>query len=94
LVVVEAMAAGKPVVCLDLGGPALHINQECGFKVPARDPQQAVRDMAVALERLYNDRELRVRMGQASRQRVEQVYDWDRVSERVLETYRAALAGC
>jgi glycosyltransferase involved in cell wall biosynthesis len=94
LVVVEAMAAGKPVVCLDLGGPGLHINQECGFKVPARHPEQAVRGMAVALERLYNDRELRVRMGQASRQRVEQVYDWDRVSERVLEMYRAALAGC
>jgi glycosyltransferase involved in cell wall biosynthesis len=93
-VVVEAMAAGKPVVCFDFGGPGLHINEECGFKVPARDPEQAVCDMAAALERLYTDRELRVRMGQAARQRVQQVYDWDRLCERVLEVYRATLAGC
>jgi glycosyltransferase involved in cell wall biosynthesis len=94
LVVVEAMAAGKPVICLDLGGPGLHVTDQCGIKVRPKSPEQAVTDMAAALERLYFDPELRGRMGQAARQRVEQVYDWDRVSERVLEVYRAALAGC
>ena len=94
LVVVEAMAAGKAVICLDLGGPGLHVTDQCGIKVTPRSPEQAVTEMAAALERLYNDRELGVRMGKAARQRVEQVYDWDRVSERVLEMYHAALAGC
>ena len=92
LVVVEAMAAEKAVVCLDLGGPGLHVTDQCGIKVTPNSPQQAVIDMAAALERLYNDREVRVRMGQAARQRIEEVYDWDRVSERVLEMYRVALA--
>jgi glycosyltransferase involved in cell wall biosynthesis len=91
LVVVEAMAAGKPVICLDLGGPGLHVTDQCGIKVTPKSPEQAVTDLAAALERLYNDRGLQVRMGSAARQRVEQVYDWDRVSERVLETYRVAL---
>jgi glycosyltransferase involved in cell wall biosynthesis len=31
----EAMAAGKPVICLDLGGPALQVTEETGFKIPA-----------------------------------------------------------
>jgi glycosyltransferase involved in cell wall biosynthesis len=93
LVVVEAMAAGKPVVCFDLGGPGLHINKECGFKVPAHDPDQAVRDMAVALEKLASDRKLCAQMGQAALKRARQVYDWDRVTERIIEAYEQALGG-
>ena len=91
LVVVEAMASGKPVVCLDLGGPALHINGECGFKVPARDPDQAVRDMAVALGTLAGDPNLCTQMGRAAFERARQVYDWDRTAERIIEAYEQAL---
>ena len=91
LVVVEAMASGKPVVCLDLGGPGLHVNEECGFKVPARNPDQAVRDMAVALEKLASNRNLCAQMGRAAFERARQVYDWDRVSERIIEAYEQAL---
>jgi glycosyltransferase involved in cell wall biosynthesis len=91
LVVVEAMAAGKPVVCLDLGGPGLHVNEDCGFKVPARDPDQAVRDMALALEKLAGDRNLCAQMGRAAFERARQVYDWDRTAERINEAYEQAL---
>ena len=31
---VEAMAAGRPVICLDLGGPALQVTEATGIKVP------------------------------------------------------------
>jgi len=91
LVVVEAMAAGKPVVCFDLGGPGLHINAECGFKVPAGNPEQAVRDMAAALDRLASEPELRARMGRAAFERARRVYDWDHVSERLTEEYQRAI---
>ena len=91
LVVVEAMAAGKPVVCFDLGGPGLHVNEDCGFKVPARDPEQGVRDMAAALEKLASDRNLRTQMGRAALERARQVYDWDRVAERIIEAYETSL---
>jgi len=85
------MASGKPVVCFDLGGPGLHVNEECGFKVPARAPDQAVRDMAVALEKLASDRNLCAQMGRAAFERARQVYDWDRVTERIIEAYEQAL---
>ena len=91
LVVVEAMAAGKPVICFDLGGPGLHVNGECGFKVPARDPDQAVRDMAFALEKLASDHKSCAQMGRAAFGRARQVYDWDRVTARIIEAYEQAL---
>ena len=91
LVVVEAMSAGKPVVCLDLAGPGLHVTDACGVKVPAHSPQQAIRDLAGALERLYVDPALRRRMGEAARRRAEQVYEWDRVAGRILEAYEKVL---
>jgi len=91
LVVVEAMAAAKPVICFDLGGPGLHINNECGFKIAPRYPEQAVREMALALEKLARDRKLCVQMGQAALERARKVYDWDRVTERIVDGYEKAL---
>ncbi len=90
-VVVEAMAAGKPVVCLDLAGPGMHVTDECGIKIPAQSPEQVVREMAAALERLYNDKELRCRMGKIARARAEQLYHWDRLGERLNQIYEHAL---
>ncbi|MGB0036223.1 MAG: glycosyltransferase family 4 protein [Candidatus Acidiferrales bacterium] len=90
-VVVEAMAAGKPIVCLDLAGPGLHVTPECGMKITPCSPERTVREMAAALERLYQDKELRTRMGQAARKRGEEHYHWDRLGERLQEIYRAFL---
>lgn len=90
-VVVEAMAAGKPVICLDLGGPGLHVTNECGIEVSPHSPEQAVRDLAKALECLYTNRELRCQMGKAARARAEQVYHWDRLGERLREIYEQVL---
>jgi glycosyltransferase involved in cell wall biosynthesis len=90
-VVIEAMAIGRPVVCLDTGGPGMHVTEQCGVKVSPVSPQQAVRDLAGALERLYLDKGLRLRLGKAARERAEQAYHWDRLGERLMEIYRRAL---
>jgi glycosyltransferase involved in cell wall biosynthesis len=78
LVCVEAMAAGRPVICLDLGGPALQVTAETGIKVPAVSPELTVSDLAAAMERLALDPGLRARMAQAGRERVTQQFNWDR----------------
>jgi glycosyltransferase involved in cell wall biosynthesis len=90
-VVVEAMAAGKPVVCLQLGGPGLHVTAECGIAVSARTPAQATEDLAEALGRCYRGTALRHRMGQAGRQRAEAIYHWDRLGERLARIYDEVL---
>jgi glycosyltransferase involved in cell wall biosynthesis len=90
-VVVEAMAAGKPIVCIDLAGPGLHVTESCGIKITPEAPDQTVRGIADALERLYQDRELIGRMGAAARQRVQDAYVLDKLGDRLLGIYESVL---
>ncbi len=77
-VCVEAMAAGRPVICLDLGGPAVQVTEATGLKVRALDPQQAVRDLAEAMLRLAGTPGLRGMLGAAGRRRSRNVFCWER----------------
>lgn len=89
----EAMAAGKPVICLDLGGPAVQVTPETGFKVTAHYPAQAVSDMAEAMRRLAGDEGLRQRMGEAGRRRARDEFSWERKGETLSRNYEAAIGG-
>ena len=91
-VCLEAMAAGRPVICLDLGGPALQVTEETGIKVPAICPEQAVRDLAAAMVKLATDPALGSRMGDAARERVKQYFAWDKKGELALELYNGIAA--
>ena len=65
-VIVEAMAAGKPVVASNTGGiPDLVIDGETGFLVEPGDPA----GLASAINKLLEDPDLRSKMGQAGRKR-------------------------
>lgn len=90
-VVVEAMAAGKPIVCMDLAGPGLHVTENCGIKITPLNPEQTAQGIAEALERLYQDRGLVVKMGNAARLRVEKAYVLDKLGERLLGIYESVL---
>ena len=83
----EAMAAGLPVICLDLGGPGLQVTEGTGVKLPAMSPQQVVSDLAAALSRLAGDLALRARMGQAARERVEEYFEWKKKGEDLVRVY-------
>jgi glycosyltransferase involved in cell wall biosynthesis len=93
LVVVEAMAAGDPVVCVDLGGPGMHVTPECGVKVKAESPEQVVSDLASALELIHRNPRLRQEMARAARKRAEEQYLWDVLAERMLGIYQDVLGG-
>jgi len=89
--VVEAMAAGKPIVCMDLAGPGLHVTESCGIKITPQTPGQTAQGIADALERLYQDRELLARMGKAARHRVEEAYVLDKLGDRLRGIYENVL---
>ena len=89
-VVVEAMSLGKPVVCLDIGGPGMHIDESCGIKISPTSPQQTVEQISEALMSLHKDRLLRERLGNAGRERAEQHYHWDRLGDQLEKIYTRA----
>jgi hypothetical protein len=78
-------------VCLDLGGLALQVDCENGIKIPARDPVQAVNDLACALTRLADNVELRLELGRASQARVEREFNWTRKADVIQSMYHAIL---
>lgn len=90
-VVVEAMASGLPVICLDLAGPGFHIKDKWGIKIQAKNPGYVVEKMAKALEKLYLDNKLRIQMGINARKRAEEYYLWDHLGERLQRIYKDSL---
>lgn len=90
-VVLEAMAAGLPVVCLDRGGPSLAVDDAVGIKVVGKSFREVVEGLAAALRRLAEDGELRVRMGEEGRRRVLERHMWDVRAREIAGLYEEVL---
>jgi glycosyltransferase involved in cell wall biosynthesis len=81
--VLEAMAAGLPVVATDVGGMReLVVPDDTGLLVPPEDSEALSR----ALERLLGDPGLRARMGAAGRTRVATDFDIATVARQLGDT--------
>jgi glycosyltransferase involved in cell wall biosynthesis len=91
-VCLEAMAAGRPVICLELGGPAQQITVETGIKVAAETPEQTVNGLAQAMVKVAADEDLRLRMGRAGQQRVRDYYSWDAKGKQLAQLYEEIVA--
>jgi phosphatidylinositol alpha-mannosyltransferase len=82
LVIVEAMAAGVPVVASDIPGYREVLPAGAGVLVPPGDPQA----LADALRDMLADGDARVRMGAAGREAAKR-YAWPRIAEQTLAVY-------
>ncbi len=87
----EAMAAGRPVVCLDLGGPGMLVTHETGFKIPARTQSQAIEGLAAAMDRLVESPALRLAIGNAARTRVQEHFNTRVLREHFQRWYAEAM---
>lgn len=83
-VVLEALANGLPVVCLDLGGPAQLVTEDCGRVVRAADRGEAevVEAIAQALAGIAAEPALDLRLRQGALARARQ-FEWKDVVARV-----------
>jgi glycosyltransferase involved in cell wall biosynthesis len=79
----EAAAIGLPIVCLDIGGPALQVTAETGIKITACDPEQIVPQIVKALALLAGDPLHAAKLGAAGRRRVGEHFTWDRIGDRL-----------
>ncbi|MBD3882079.1 glycosyltransferase family 4 protein [Phormidium tenue FACHB-886] len=88
LVCLEAMASRHPVICLDLGGPAVQVTAKTGFKIPAESPDQVAVDLAKAMLHLAKDTELLRQMGEAARQQVCDRFAWTAKGKMFAQLYQ------
>ena len=89
--VIESMAAGLPVICLDLGGPGMFVTEECGWKIHAKEPKQTVRDLAVALDAFADNPAERERRGAQARARCLRHFTAASHGAKLEEIYRSLL---
>jgi glycosyltransferase involved in cell wall biosynthesis len=88
--VIEAMAAGLPVVATRAGAlPEVVVDGETGILVDRGDTQ----GLAAAIRKLLSDPQLRARMGNAGRERVQRLFTWERSVARLEELYDGILRG-
>lgn len=88
IVLLEAMAAGLPVVATRVGGiPEVVADGRTGLLVPPRDPTA----LAVALDRLIGNRSLRIELGSRGRSRALD-FAWPRLTPRFIGLFRELAA--
>ncbi len=84
-VLVEALAAGLPVLCPDHCGFADAITPECGIKVPAASTRELISGLRDGIVRL-NDETVRFQLAEGAIRRSAN-YEWDRKALVVSEIY-------
>lgn len=83
----EAAACGLPQIATRESGDVV-VDEVTGLIIPPDDPDA----LAAAIERLYRDRALAMRLGAAGRERVVAHFTWEHFRERLLQAYREARA--
>lgn len=92
LVCLEAMALGRPVVCLNTGGPAELVDESSGYRVAVDSEEVAINGLHEVLETLASCPELRSSMGAAARKRVEERFLWSKKADFFSEVYQQLIA--
>ena len=87
-VILEAMAAGLPVVAYNVGGNAELVNEQGGALIAAGNESE----FAAAVLRLLSDASLRAQQGKNARQFAEQNFSLDRVCRRYEDLYATLLS--
>ncbi len=98
----EAMACETAVVASAVGGiKEVVVDNETGFLVPleqmrespfeATKPGKFARDLAIRVNELMRDPQLRERFGKAGRERVEQHFSWSAIAEKTKALYASLI---
>ena len=89
LSVMESFAAGKPVIGTNLGGIPELVSEDVGILVPPGD----VDALAEAISTLWHNEPAVLKMGRNARALAEEKFTTQKHLEKILEIYRAAVAG-
>lgn len=89
LVILEAMATGKPVIATEIAGvPDMITDGVDGFLVEERNVEQIAKKLSV-----LEDEILCKKIGQNARKKAEEKFSWDMIAEQILDVYEGVLDG-
>lgn len=91
-VLVEALAYGLPVICLDHMGFKDAVNPECGIKITPNSLNQVIREFAAAIETIGLDEDRRLAMAIAA-QKTAMRLTWKQKEVFINDLYSNVLPG-
>lgn len=86
-VVLEAMAAGLPVIAVNYGGVAEYATDACAVLIEPESPETVIKGFAKTIAELASKPEVRQSMGEAARRRAEE-YTWESKARRIVGEYK------
>jgi glycosyltransferase involved in cell wall biosynthesis len=86
--ILEAMAAGRPILCLDRAATAEMVPIKAAFKIPVISRAQVVDDVARSLGWADNHRAELALMGREARKYALEHHDWRRIGRTIDAVYR------
>lgn len=92
LTMMEAMLAGCVPIVADAGGPGTAVADGCGVRIPIQSPEQMAGEIAVAVIRFDQNRDLVAQMGSAAAQHIARQYSHERFISAIRQVYESALA--
>lgn len=87
-VLMEAMAAGLPIISTAWGGPLDYLDSGCAIFVEPHDEEQFVADFASAMDTLADSPERRQVLGASGKKKALTSFTWESKIDRILDIYR------
>lgn len=85
-VIPEALSAGLPVICHDVNGMSIAINDNCGIKIPLISPKKSIEGFKNALLKLINQPCELVRLKSGALVRAKEL-SWDSMAKTIADDY-------
>lgn len=92
-VLVEAMALGKPVICLHIGGPAVIVDENSGISLRSTSAGEAITQLTDAMRRLHLDQALYANLSTGAKQRAHHEFLWSRKMDEIDRIYAEVIIG-
>jgi len=88
IVLIEAMACGKPIISTELGTGTswVNVDEQTGFVVPPKNSQA----LAQAMREILEDRNLAKEFGKNAKERVEKEFSLERMLKETEKIYKSA----
>jgi glycosyltransferase involved in cell wall biosynthesis len=85
-VIPEALSVGLPVICHDINGMSIAVDETCGIKIPMLSPEESINGFHEAIKRLILDREYLNILKEGTKQRAKDL-SWDKMADTIANDY-------
>jgi len=88
-VIPEALSMGLPVICHDISGMSIAVNETCGIKIPFISPKVSIQGFHNAINKLILDNNYLEELKTGARNRSREI-SWDIMAETIANDYSEA----